>query len=119
MYALTAHRRRHAPSVARSPSEQGEPLTLRPFANGILRERYGRALPPVHLLAAAGDSFATDAAMQRLQDALAGSAVTRHRIDPAATAQRRLGHFGLLRDEARALWPQLLALAVSKPEVQA
>jgi predicted alpha/beta hydrolase len=90
-----------------------------PFANGLVRERYGRALPPVHLLAAADDSFATDAAMQRLHDALTASAVTRHRIEPAAAARRRLGHFGLFRDEARVLWPRLLALAVGEQEVRA
>lgn len=82
-----------------------------PFARALIRERYARALPPTHLLAAADDAFATDVALQRVHDALTGTPVQRHRIEPAALGAARLGHFGLFRPQAQALWPTLLALA--------
>jgi predicted alpha/beta hydrolase len=87
-----------------------------PFTHALIRQRYARALPPTHLLAAADDAFATDAALQRVHDALTGTPVRHHRIEPAAVGATRLGHFGLFREGARALWPSLLALAFEDPE---
>jgi predicted alpha/beta hydrolase len=87
-----------------------------PFAQALVRERYARKLPPTHLLAAADDAFATDAALQRVHDALVETPVQRHRIEPTAAGGARLGHFGLFREPARALWPALLALAFDDQE---
>lgn len=86
-----------------------------PFAAGPLRERYARALPPLHLVAATDDVFATEAALQRVDDALGGRA-RRHRIEPQALGVARLGHFALFHEAGRAAWPRLLALALGTEE---
>ncbi len=82
------------------------------FDDDASRVRYGRALPPVHLVAPRDDAFATDAAQQRVHDRLTGSVVTRHVIEPAACGLARIGHFGLFREDASSVWPQLLSLAL-------
>jgi predicted alpha/beta hydrolase len=82
------------------------------FDDAESRARYGRALPPVHLVAPRDDAFATDAAQQRVHDGLTGCAVTRHVIEPAACGLERIGHFGLFRENASAAWPHLLSLAL-------
>lgn len=79
---------------------------------GLLRRRYARALPPVHLAAAVDDAFATPPALARVQAQLTGSTVVRHAWRPADLGLRRLGHFDPFRRRAAALWPQLLALAM-------
>ncbi|HET9978426.1 MAG TPA: alpha/beta fold hydrolase [Burkholderiaceae bacterium] len=86
-----------------------------PLADGSpLRKRYARTLPPVHLVAATDDVFATAAALERVRAALAGRAQC-HRIDPASLGLARLGHFGVFRASGQALWPRLLALALDDP----
>jgi len=82
------------------------------FADAESRVRCARALPPVHMVAPRDDTFATDAAQQRLHDRLTGCTVTRHVIEPAACGLSRIGHFGLFRETASAAWPQLLSLAL-------
>ena len=82
------------------------------FADDESRERYTRTLPAVHLVAPRDDTYATDAAQQRVHDRLTGCAVTRHVIEPAVFGLGRIGHFGLFREGASAVWPQLLSLAL-------
>jgi len=86
-----------------------------PLGAGPLRERYARALPPMHLVAATDDVFATEAAVQRVHDALGGRP-QRHRIEPASLGVARLGHFALFREAGQAWWPRLLALALGDEE---
>jgi predicted alpha/beta hydrolase len=86
-----------------------------PLAAGLLAERYARVLPPLHLVAATDDVFATEAALGRVQAALGGRA-TRHRIEPASLGRARLGHFALFRESGQGWWPQLLALALGNEE---
>ncbi len=84
-----------------------------PFDDPRARALYARALPPVHLLAPRDDVFATAPALQRVQQRLAGAAdVRRHVIDPALLGLRRIGHFGVFRPAASAVWPLLRDLAL-------
>jgi predicted alpha/beta hydrolase len=82
------------------------------FADDESRALCARALPPVHLVAPRDDAFATDAAQQRVHDRLTGCTVTRHVIEPAAYGLKGIGHFGLFREAASAVWPLLLSLAL-------
>ena len=84
-----------------------------PLGAGPLSERYARDLPPLHLVAATDDVFATEAAVARVHAALGGRA-QRHLIDPASLGVARLGHFGLFREAGQAWWPRLLALALGE-----
>jgi predicted alpha/beta hydrolase len=89
-----------------------------PLAAGLLAERYARELPPLHLVAASDDVFATEAAVDRVHAAL-GARGRRHRIEPASLGVPRLGHFALFREPGQAWWSQLLALALGTEEPRA
>jgi predicted alpha/beta hydrolase len=78
---------------------------------GLTRERYARALPPVHLVAAVDDAFATRAAQDRVEQRLLATPVRRHVWQPRDLGLARLGHFDVFRSKAAALWPQMLAWA--------
>ncbi len=78
-----------------------------PFDTPQCRRSLARALPPVHLLAASDDSFATAAALQRVQALITGAAVSQHIVEPASFGVARIGHFGVFRQQHRALWPRL------------
>jgi predicted alpha/beta hydrolase len=89
---------------------------LRPWqeplhADAHAGRRYARALPPVHMVAASDDPFATVAAQQRLHDALLAPPVTRHVWQPRAMGLPCLGHFNVFRRPAAVLWPQLLSMS--------
>jgi predicted alpha/beta hydrolase len=77
-----------------------------PFRQGKAAAALARALPPVHLVAAHDDAFATPAALHRVQALLPQTTVHRHTIHPAA-GMRGLGHFKPLRPEGQACWPRL------------
>jgi predicted alpha/beta hydrolase len=74
-------------------------------------QQYRRALPPVHMVAASDDVFATAAAQQRLHDVLRGPEVTRHVWQPQALGLPAIGHFNVFRRPAAVLWPQLLHMS--------
>jgi len=78
-----------------------------PLAHPDARTRCARALPPIHMVAARDDIFATDAAQTRLQARL-GAGVQRHRLEPHDFGLRRIGHFGVFREPA--VWPRLLGI---------
>jgi len=80
-----------------------------PFAEDRARECCARALPPVHLVAASDDVFATAAAQQRVQDRLTGCEVQRHRLEPSELGLERIGHFDVFREPL--VWPRLLSIA--------
>jgi len=81
------------------------------FARG-----YARALPPVHLLAADDDPFATPAAMARVARHLQATPWHTHTIACGTDGPRRIGHFGLFRSAcATQVWPRLLDLALPVP----
>jgi predicted alpha/beta hydrolase len=89
---------------------------LRPWNDPLHRDthagqQYARALPPVHMVAASDDPFATTAAQQRVQDALLEPGVTRHVWQPQAFGLRTIGHFNAFRRPAAALWPHLLDMS--------
>jgi predicted alpha/beta hydrolase len=73
--------------------------------------QYARVLPPVHLVAASDDVFATAAAQQRVHDALVAPPVTRHVWQPQALGLKSIGHFNIFRPSAAVLWPQLLSMS--------
>lgn len=78
------------------------------FAHG-----YARALPPVHLLAADDDPFATPAAMARVARHLSATAWQTHTIARGTEGPQQIGHFGLFRSACAAqVWPRLLDLAL-------
>ena len=77
----------------------------------VIRERYARRLPPVHLVAASDDAFATTPAQDRVAQRLLQTLVSRHVWQPQALGLARLGHFDAFRRHAAALWPQLLGWA--------
>lgn len=77
-----------------------------PFRHGPAAAALARALPPVHLVAAHDDAFATPAALHRVQALLPHTPVHRHTIH-AAAGGRGLGHFKPLRPEGQSCWPQL------------
>jgi len=79
-----------------------------PFADAQACERCARPLPPVHLVAARDDIFATDAAQARLHERLVGCTVQRHRLEPREFGLARIGHFGVFREPA--VWPRLLSI---------
>jgi predicted alpha/beta hydrolase len=78
-----------------------------PFADGRAA-LYSRALPPVHLLAASDDRFATASAQQRVRDKLLNASVSSFSVSPQSLGLKALGHFGLFRTEAAACWPLVL-----------
>lgn len=85
-----------------------DPWELAQFASG-----YARALPPVHLIAADDDSFATPAALERVARRLAATELRTHIIASGTEGPRRIGHFGLFRSAcAEQVWPRLLDLAL-------
>ena len=77
----------------------------------VTRERYARVLPPVHLVAASDDHFATVPAQDRVEQRLLQTQVQRHVWHPRAAGLSRLGHFDVFRPRAALLWPQLLGWA--------
>lgn len=79
------------------------------FAGAEAQLRRNRALPPVHLLAARDDVFATPAAVDRLLLQLPGVPVQRHVVEPATHGLARIGHFDLFRERCAATWPLLLS----------
>jgi predicted alpha/beta hydrolase len=78
-----------------------------PFDTRQCRQALARALPPVHLLAPSDDSFATAAALRRVQALITGVAVSQDIVEPASLGVRSIGHFGAFRPQHRALWPRL------------
>ena len=85
-----------------------DPFVETPFSNG-----YARALPPVHLIAADDDPFATPAALARVAQRLTATPPTTHTILTGREGPNRIGHFGLFRSAgAEQIWPRLLALAL-------
>jgi predicted alpha/beta hydrolase len=70
------------------------------------------ALPPLHLVAASDDAFATPAAQERLAARLSGARILRHEVQPASLGLARIGHFGLFRQRCAGIWPTLLHLAL-------
>ncbi len=88
---------------------------LRPWTdplhgNTFAGQQYQRVLPPVHMVAASDDAFATHAAQQRVHEALRNAHVTRHVWQPQAVGLPSLGHFNVFRRSAAALWPELLGM---------
>jgi len=78
------------------------------FASG-----YARSLPPVHLIAADDDPFATPAALARVARHLTSSAPQVHTIRAGSQGPRRIGHFKVFRSAcAGQVWPRLLQLAL-------
>ncbi len=85
-----------------------DPWAVPQFASG-----YARALPPVHLIAADDDPFATPAALARVAQRLSATELRTHRIATGTEGPRRIGHFGLFRSAcAEQVWPRLLDLAL-------
>lgn len=78
-----------------------------PFDTPRCRRELARALPAVHLLAPSDDSFATAAALQRVQALITGVTPTLDVVAPASTGVARIGHFGAFRSQHRVLWPRL------------
>jgi predicted alpha/beta hydrolase len=70
------------------------------------------ALPPLHLVAASDDAFATPAAQERLTARLPGAHIQRHVVQPASLGLARIGHFGLFQRRCAGVWPMLLHLAL-------
>jgi predicted alpha/beta hydrolase len=83
-----------------------DPLRPDTFAG----QQYRRALPPVHMVAASDDAFATQAAQQRVHDALISPHVTRHVWKAQDFGLPSIGHFNVFRRSASALWPHLLSM---------
>ncbi len=74
---------------------------------------YARALPPVHLVAADDDRFATPAALARVAQRLAATELCTHTITTGSEGPARIGHFGPFRSAcAEQVWPRLLGLAL-------
>jgi predicted alpha/beta hydrolase len=86
-----------------------------PFERAEPAAGYARALPPLHLVAAADDLFATPAALERMRARLVHTALEQHIVAPAEAGLRRLGHFAILRPEGAAVWPQLRGWLVGAP----
>jgi predicted alpha/beta hydrolase len=84
---------------------------LRPWVDPFAHERaalYARALPPVHMVAASDDRFATASAQARVRTQLLNTEVMQHTVSPESLGRKALGHFGLFRHDAAAAWPLLL-----------
>jgi predicted alpha/beta hydrolase len=87
-----------------------DPWSIPAFAAG-----YARALPPVHLVAAADDAFATPAAIARVASRLSATATQTHTLATGngTASAKRIGHFGPFRSACAAqVWPRLLDLAL-------
>ena len=84
-----------------------DPWHEAPVATG-----YARALPPVHLIAADDDPFATPAALARVAKHLSGIRPKLHTILTGHEGPARIGHFDVFRPPcAPQVWPRLLQLA--------
>jgi predicted alpha/beta hydrolase len=84
-----------------------------PWHDETFAAGYARALPPVHLIAAADDPFATPAALARVAVHFRAAAPQMHTIAAGGSAARRIGHFNLFRSPcAQQVWPRLLQLAL-------
>ena len=84
-----------------------------PWDIGAFAAGYARSLPPVHLVAADDDPFATPAAVARVARRLAATDLLTHTIVTGRQGPRRIGHFGLFRSAcAEQVWPRLLELAL-------
>ena len=87
------------------------PWDVAEFADG-----YARALPPVHLVAADDDVFATPTALARVAQRLSAAELRTHSIVTGTQGPRRIGHFGPFRSACAAqVWPRLLDLALPVP----
>jgi predicted alpha/beta hydrolase len=83
----------------------------RPWHDPFANERaalYARVMPPVHLLAASDDHFATPSAQERVREKLLNAQVNTHTVLPQSLGLPALGHFGMFRPSATACWPLLL-----------
>lgn len=85
-----------------------DPWDMQSFASG-----YNRPLPPVHLVAADDDLFATPAALARVAQRLSATECCTHTLVAGRDGPARIGHFNLFRSTcADQVWPRLLALAL-------
>ena len=87
-----------------------DPFDIEQFSTG-----YARALPPVHLVAANDDPFATPAALARVASRLTAAPPRTHLIAAGTEGPKRIGHFGLFRSACgEQVWPRLLELALPR-----
>jgi predicted alpha/beta hydrolase len=93
-----------------------------PWRIDAVARGYARPLPPVHLIAADDDTYATPAALARVAQHLPAAPLQTHRIAAGRNHPQRIamGHFNLFRSaHAGTVWPRLLELALPQDPVVA